>query len=463
MVIRSLVLALICAASTSAAQSVEFTPEEARDVAIAAVNNGDFAIAEQISNALLQRNTKDVTALIVRARVAIATGDHDDAQKLAGAAYSLSSNAHARFAAARVVALAHANKEEFTRAQFWLRRARQAAPDDEARAIAAQDFRIVEGRNPLSISLSFGVSPSNNVNNGSSKTQVVAPDWADFLKSFLGSNAVVGDVVDLSASSQAIKGYNIQAGLNLGYTLRQSPTSRTTLTFGASANQVLFTAAEKAANPTIDPRAYSTQNISIGIDQVWAANNGGYYAVSPEISQVWYGGKVLQRSFAVNAKRFWLLDQRNGLTVLPRYELSRFPASSDQSQTFAVAAQWQHVLDTGGRIGFDINTSKVSATDPLKASIGTGLSVSYTHPEPIFDFEFSGSVGQSWRRFNGWNGGSGTRTDATFSLGLNIAAPKAEIYGFVPVINLSSAATQSDRDLYDKTVTSLGLNFRSAF
>ncbi len=461
--IRSLVFAFVWAASTVAAQNVEFTPEEARNVAIAAVNNGDFETAGQLSTALLQRNPQDVTALIVRARVAIATGQFDDAKTLAGTAFSISENDHARFAAARVVALAHANKNEYTRAQFWLRRARQAAPDDQARAIAAQDFRIVEGRNPLSVTFSFGISPSNNVNNGSSKSQVVAPDWADFLKSFLGSSAIVGDVVDLSASSQAIKGYNIQAGVNLGYTLSQTPTARTSLTFSANANQVLFTSAERAANPTIDPNSYSTQSVSVGLDRVWAANSGGYYAVSPEISQVWYGGNVLQRSLAINAKRFWSIDAQNAFTLLPRYELTSYPASSDQSQTFGVSAQWQHVMESGGRLGFDVNTSKVSAVDPLKASFGGGVSISYTHPSPLYGLEFSGSTGQSWRWFEGWNGGSGTRTDATFNLGLNIAAPKAEVYGFIPVITMSGSATQSDRDLYDKTVTSVGLNFKSAF
>lgn len=463
MVFRSLVLAFVCAASSGFAQSVEFTPEEAREVAIAAVNAGDFETAHQLSDVLLQRNAKDVSALIVRARVAIALGDFEDAKTLAGSAFSLSSNEHARFAAARVVALAHANQNEFTRAQFWLRRARQVAPDAEARALAAQDFRIVTARNPLSVSFSFGISPSNNVNNGSSNSRVVAPDWANFLKSFLGSSAVVGDVVDLSAGSQAIKGFNIQAGLRLGYTLGQTPTSRTTLTFGASANQVVFTAAEKAANPTIDPRAYSTQSLSFGLDRVWAADDGGYYAISPEVSQVWYGGSILQQSLTLDAKRFWAIDERNGFTLLPRYEWTRYPASSDQSQTFGVSAQWQHVLETGGRLGFDVTTNKVSAADPLKASFGGGISVSYSHPAPVFGFDISGTVGQSWRRFEGWNGGAGTRSDATFNIGLDVAAPKAEIYGFVPVMSLSGSATQSDRDLYDKTVTSIGLNFRSAF
>lgn len=460
---RHLIAALICLGTGALAQTTELTPEEARDIAISAANIGDFETAGQLADVLLERNQRDVSALIVRARVAIAIGDLKGAKALAAHAFSLSENEHARFAAARVVALAYATDGEFTRAQFWLRRARQIAPDAEAKTLAAQDFRIIEAQNPLSVSFTFGVTPSSNVNNGSANSQVVAPDWANFLKSFLGSSAVVGDVVNLSASSQAIAGYNIQAGLNLGYTVRQTPKSRSTLTFAASANQVLFTAKEQAANPTVDPATYSHQSISIGFDHVRATQDGGYYALSPELSQVWYGGTILHRSVSLNAKRFWTLNQRNSLTVLPGYELTTYPASTDRSHSLSLGAQWQHALSSGGRVGLDVTTSKVNAKDPLKASFGGGLSISYVHPEPLLGFEISGNVGQTWRTFDGWNGGSGSRTDSSFSVGLNFAIPKAEVYGFLPVISFNSSATESDRDLYDKKTTGLGLNFRSAF
>lgn len=461
--IRGLVLAIILSLGTSAtAETVELTPEEARNVSIAAINQGDIATAQTLSDALLFRNSNDVTALIVRGRVAIAAGEFELARRLSSRAYDVSENADIRFTAARLVALSHANQEQFTRSQMWLRRARQVAPDDEARIIAATDFQAVQAQNPLSISLDFGIVPSNNVNNGSSNETVTAPDWANFLRSFLGSAAITSDKVDLSASSKSLAGYNIQGGMHLGYDVRRTETSRTTLTFGATFNQVVFTPQVERDNPTINPNSYSYQTLKFGFDHAWAAATG-FFSFAPEVSQMWYGGSVYQKGLRLSASRYLPINERNALTFTPHYALTAYEGSGDKTHDVGVSVNWQHALENRGHLSVNFDASKISATDPKKASVGGGLSASYAHPEQVLGMQLSGSVGQSWRRFDGWNGGPGTRSDATTRVGLNAAFPAVEIYGFQPVVSLNASITQSDRDLYDKNVSGFGLNFRSAF
>ena len=75
----------------------------------------------------------------------------------------------------------------------------QVAPEDvpDAATLEAleRDFRIVRGRNPLSVALSFGVAPSSNINGGTSAETI----WL-YIPAFCGyiPTTPVGDALPLS-------------------------------------------------------------------------------------------------------------------------------------------------------------------------------------------------------------------------------------------------------------------------
>ena len=83
----------------------------------------------------------DTAALILRAEAAIALGDFLGATRFARAAYYAQTRGVQKFAAARLVALAHSQLKQDSRAQVWLRRARQYAPNAQtARSVAGMRF-----------------------------------------------------------------------------------------------------------------------------------------------------------------------------------------------------------------------------------------------------------------------------------------------------------------------------------
>ncbi|MFP5508256.1 MAG: hypothetical protein ACLGIP_03725 [Alphaproteobacteria bacterium] len=123
------------------AQAQTLTPDQMRGTAMLAIEDGNPALALQVAEALLVRDAEDVTALILKARAARDLGQFNIAQPAAARAWALSDTDATRFDSARVMAQVLASQGQRTRAQFWLRRAVQNAPDAGARRIAVQEFR----------------------------------------------------------------------------------------------------------------------------------------------------------------------------------------------------------------------------------------------------------------------------------------------------------------------------------
>jgi hypothetical protein len=138
-----------------------------RELAGQAVVQGQPGLTFDVSGALIARDTDDLNAHLIRSRAARDLGRNDDALLHARAAWSLSDTQDEKYAAALANAQALSSAGRRTAAQLWLRRAVQLAPTDALRAKAAQDFRYVRGQNPWATALSFSVSPSSNINNGS--------------------------------------------------------------------------------------------------------------------------------------------------------------------------------------------------------------------------------------------------------------------------------------------------------
>ena len=110
----------------------------------------------------------------------------------------------------------HSRLENFTRAQLWLRRAAQYAPDDATKAVVAKDFRTVRERNPWSSSLRFGIFPRSNINNGSTAKIYYLPGL-DF-------------PLTLQPSSRALSRFEISGGFSSQYRLHLDDVSATFLT-----------------------------------------------------------------------------------------------------------------------------------------------------------------------------------------------------------------------------------------
>jgi tetratricopeptide (TPR) repeat protein len=223
--------ALVCGAAVLAAAPfvqaqdtapprLELSVDQMRLAAEVNLRNGQPDRALALSDALLQRDPGDMTALLVRAQALRTLGRFGKAQEAARSGWRQAATREEKYAAALVMAQALSSDGKRTRAQLWLRRAAQAAPTDRHAARVARDFKYVQQRNPWQTTLSFTLAPTSNINNGSAR------DRSALLYQLLNPLGVdgAGEVV-LGAASKALSG--IETGAEVQSRLRFSQTERT--------------------------------------------------------------------------------------------------------------------------------------------------------------------------------------------------------------------------------------------
>ena len=207
---------LIALANFAGAQSIEVGPKDALVIGIAMVRDGNVQGAIAIADALIERNSGDFSALLLRTDAALVAQQNGDTIAFGARAFAAARTDGQRTQSACLVAFAHTRLENFTRAQLWLRRAAQYAPDDATKAVVAKDFRTVRERNPWSSSLRFGIFPRSNINNGSTAEIYYLPGL-DF-------------PLTLQPSSRALSRFEISGGFSSQYRLHLDDVSATFLT-----------------------------------------------------------------------------------------------------------------------------------------------------------------------------------------------------------------------------------------
>lgn len=136
MLIRSLSIALaLVVAQPVFAQTAgdQMSRTEFLAFGVALVRDDRAQDAANVADSLLASRPNDASALILRTEAAIKLGNYANAAKFAGRAYRNANSNNQKFGAARLAALAHSQLEQDTRAQLWLRRAREFAPQSPNR------------------------------------------------------------------------------------------------------------------------------------------------------------------------------------------------------------------------------------------------------------------------------------------------------------------------------------------
>ena len=208
----TLIAALIAGPLFAQEQRAIITPQQMLGLGTSLLEEGRPGEAAAVADLLLQRDPNDLNALIIGARAALAENDPAQAIALSRRAYWGTEDRDALFVAARLAANGHAMLQQDTRRQLWLRRAAQYSPSDDATAAIARDYQSLRQRNPWSTSLRFGVTPTQNLNNGSNVEEQL---------SFL---PFVGPVItSLSAEAQALSGLEFSGGISKRYRINALP------------------------------------------------------------------------------------------------------------------------------------------------------------------------------------------------------------------------------------------------
>ena len=415
---------------------LKLSPIEARDMARSALLAGNAPLTIELARALLERDGDDFAALILLAGAEAALGRNEAALAHARRAFALTRLPEARFDAAMIASRALVAEGHFLRAQLWLRRAHQAAPNRALGAVAARDFRRIDRIKPLQLRTTFALAPSSNVNNGS-EAEVVVINGLPFTLSG-DARALAGLEATLGLNARRRMGKTAFLGLNLlSRNYRLTPASLA-LAGGKTGADYAFAAAE--------------------LDLGWSGSRNGAPSGLLTLGRNFYGGAVLTDYARLQATRNF--GRLQGGLAFER-QLRRDVAS--RSAGIGTLSLARGFALGGGQARLRLELRKVASGSAEIAHAAQALRFDYSWNKPLLGARISLSTDLNLRQYDRAFLSPAPRRDTGFGATVSLMLPKYQVMGFAPVIDLSVMRNLSSDDLYDSSRQSISFRLKSAF
>jgi hypothetical protein len=424
--------------------------EEARALAGQLLQSGRLPEARDLAMGLLQADRRDVAALIIVSQAERTLGRPDVARDAGAAAWAFATTPAQHYAAAVVTAQAHVALKEYTRSQFWLRRAAQNAPDEAAGSIVARDYGRLRQINPVTLSFGARVSPSTNVNNGS----------ANRTTTFEG----IPFVFTLSPEARALSGVEASISAGLKYRLSAGARSATHLTLDLYNRQIAFSAASRAAAPDARPGDYAYAQASLGLVHTWKpASRTGSWTAGLVYGRSLYGGSSYTQSGQAYLTRAWELDKRTRLSLSAGVESTRYLQTDRHSDSVSVKVVWARTLprDRALSLSLGLSDTKASRVTGTFTELSLGAKFGFGELFEGVDLMMSYQLDRQHYPVAGLIAGS--RIDLRQTISAEVGLKKASFFGFEPVVSVEASRKLSNVDFYDSAAVKLGLNLRSSF
>ena len=444
-------------------QTVTLPPSEVRALAANTLQAGNPADAARAADLLLARFPDDASTLLIRTEAAILLGDFAGASTFGRRAFWSADNNRQRFNAARLAALGHARREQDSRAQLWLRVARQYAPSDAAAEAVAEDFRAVRRRNPLTVNLRFGITPSTNINGGTFE-ETVSIDFGNISLPFT-----------LSRDARALSGWEFSGGVDARYLLRSDRTSATFLDFGLSgvtyrltrgARADLEELAEDTGNPLITGQSFSSMNLSFGATHRFVlVPDAGITEAALSFSRSFRKDEDEKNTIRATLSHTFELSETSSLGIFGASQRRFDIADDDEAQSYQAQLSYSQQFEDIGVVRVSYGMDRSFATDPRDEYESDSYTVSFS---PDFEFQGTRFTFLAQRRFTDWDfygnlAGENPREDEQTFYRVSAVLGGAEFFGFNPVVSIEHDVRESSGTRFNSESTTVGFDLTSSF
>lgn len=442
----ALLVALLVVAPVQA--EVRLSLEQSRVLAIGLVQGGKPAAARAVALMLLRADPADVTALIVLARAARDLGQSDQAIAAGRRAFRLAEGGPDRFAAAMVTAQALSAGDRRGAAQFWLRRAAQVAPDAARRAVAVRDFGYVRSRNPVSAQLSFGATPSSNINGGPTTPTVV-----------------IGGFEFINPDAVPLSGVGVNLGASVGYRIDTGPRSHVEIGIAARTTQYVLSSGARIAMPDADAADYATAGLDGSLTwQQASADRAGRVQVSLSGGQDWSGGAVLAQSWSLSGRIDRAISPVTRLGFhLTATSTRRTDEALRSSRQAEAGLRWSRALASGDGLAVTAVLARSWSDAASIAHRSLAVGVDYQVGRPVGGMEVAVVLKVEARDYDRPLYTATPRADLTVEAGVMLTVRAAEFYGFAPQVGVVAARTRSNVAMFDTERIELRLAVKSVF
>lgn len=428
------------------AKPAVLTVDQMRAFGIEALARGYAEQGLGIAEALLARDPDDSSAYALKAQALRMLQRLPDSEAAARQAWAKADTEGERYTAASAVAQALSLQGHRTRAQFWLRRAVQDAPNSAARQQALQDFDYVRGQNPLNLQFDLSVRPSDNVNGGA----------RDPLFEYQGIPFV------LSGDAQALSGLSLGFGMQGKYRLSDTTAGVTALNFAFSQQSVLLSDAARAKAPMARNGDYALSHIEAGVEREFALPIG-LTTAGLTAGHTWYGGADLSNSLAGELTLERPVAGGRGsfsFEVTRQNRLDLALSSSTEAALGAVLSKqgpkgdsWQGSVSVARIVSDDIGIDHAEAT----------LALGWQAKAPILGLDLGGSLSLRGADYAASPYTATGRQDLRWAASLSAQVAKISYLGFAPVLSLDFSRNDSNISLYDSQTVGLSLSVKSRF
>lgn len=448
---RPFLLALaLCGWAATAPADSRLSLDEGRQMVAERLRAGDPAGAQALAMALLQANPRDAAMLVIVSQTERAQGNLARARHAGTAAWAYAETGPEKYAAAVVTAQALVSEKKYSRAQLWLRRASNHAPNPQAAAILAQDFARVRALNPLGLNLSVNASPSSNVNNGSARATTT----------FEG----LPFVFTLSPEARALSGVEATAQLGLRYRLAQGETWATFAEAELFARQVLLSSKARAEAPDAENGDYGYAQAGIGLSHRWRPKGArGGWSLGFSLGQSRYGGDPYTRFAILRLGRDWDMGKAGTLAVTFNLEDTRYVSPAETTLARRLGLRWTRPLANGDRLTASLGLNDTTSSRSTREFDGVTAGLTWDLGQISRGLDLAIDYEIDMRLFPVAGLETGARHDQRHTLRADLGLRRAEIYGFVPVVSVEASRNASTLDYYDSTTLRMGLNLRSRF
>ena len=448
--------ALIALSGPALAQEQNaLTPDELRQAAAVALRGGDPATARRFAEALIARDAEDLDAQLIFARAARDMGDTAIARDAARSAWRLADTEAERFSSALITAQVLSSQGKRTRAQLWLRRAAQHAPNEGLRERAKRDFRYVKRQNPWKTDLTFTFAPNTNINNGSARDRSRL--------NYAISELLFGESIEyeLTDEAQAISGIEIGGSVRTRYRFHQTPTTAHDAKLSLSYRT--FEITDDLEDESIKGSDFAFGSLAAGYGYKRInLEQKGEFALDVEAGQTWYGGSRYAAYLRGQAQQTWRVSAARKLRFGSELERQWGQATPDLD-TIGVSASLTQGFSSGntGYVGlFAVATQSPNpGSEYSEVTLRTGVALK----KPVMGASVQFGIGASWRDYDISRDSADGRQDNRIFADVTATFREIDYYGFNPTVTLSASSTDSNIGLYDVNRVGLNIGIRSAF
>ena len=455
--VAGMALAPLPASGEEGAAEQSLTLDEARDVAQGAVLAGQPALARAIAMRLVEVDPNDARAWLILSASATAMGDTAEGRRAGSRAWIAAGRKPEglppalRYDIARHTAHAAWQDGRLLAAQMWLRRATDEAPDEVEYERTVADFREIRRQNPTRLAFSLSISPSNNLNGGSSSAWLTIDDWF-----YVGPQ---------SGASLALSGVRTVMQARLDHALPADANGQTVLglrAFGAyhdlsSEAQALAPGLSgKFLNVTLVEGTVMRQTRWPGSD--WPVS------VTLGLGHVWEAGESAGPSVRLEAETPLRIRENSWVKTSALSEWNRRPDGNLTSLGLALEGQWTLPQGTLSWVAAYRNGDAPDVNRQYSALSGE---ISYEPPRPIGDVRLRGSLIAGIKDYPAYMlgpfGVTDGREDETLGIALDIMPVKFGMMGYVPRLTLNAQATDSNISRFETRQIGVSLGIESQF